>query len=1196
MAKTQYFVLLQLVLLSMTACGGGGNAATEPEEDLKVVDVADRNADLLSLPDLTEDAGGSTDTGFVLDLPTEVPHADFGPACEPGDGCSGDPCKDKSDCLSGWCIEHMGDGICTQSCAEECPAGWSCQDVGTGPDVVSICVSAFANLCKPCSAAADCKSTGADDVCLDYGASGSFCGGACADDVECPWGFTCLEAQTVDGLPTTQCVADAGECPCTARSVELALWTPCASSNEFGQCAGMRVCTEEGLGDCDAGSPQAELCNGLDDDCDGEIDEPDLLEGKYVELCDDGNECTADACFGADGCDAQPLDEGECGDGDACTVGDHCEEGTCVGLPIVCDDNNPCTDESCDGLGGCLSVDNLDACDDGDPCTVADQCAEGLCSGFALECDCTSDEDCDQFEDEDLCNGTLYCDQSQQPFRCEVEAGTVKECPVVDDQCMASACLPGTGECVTAPSNNGFACDDEDACTIGDICQDGGCLSGVAPNCNDGNGCTNDLCDPLQGCTYDDNEEPCNDGNACTGSDQCQGGSCEGGLPLQCDDNNPCTDDWCAPQAGCVHNANQESCDDGNLCTENDVCLNGQCTGGPMTDCTDNNPCTADGCLPEAGCSYTATTTPCTDNDPCTMNDQCLNGVCVSGAQVSCDDGNPCTADSCGDAGICLYVPQEGACDDENACTLVDHCELGKCIYGQIDACDDGEICTTDSCDPLEGCVHSLNEAPCDDADVCTFGDHCHLGECISSSEMICDDGNLCTDDNCNPQIGCQFVANDEACGDDNECTVGDACAKGECMPGPPAQCDDQLFCNGQETCDPAEGCMDGTPPVLDDDIECTVDLCDEESDKVFHAPNHEDCADDEYCNGEEICDLVQGCIDGPDPELDDLVPCTIDFCDEETEEVLHQVDHTECDDGQACTEDVCDPLLDCQNIEIADCGGPHYVLTGEPSPSTVFNTIADTHYYDNNLVNGVWHGPANKIIVGHSYNTGYWSYDASSTNYGQTPTIQVGSYDRMALVPKTGLLFSTTNGHDAPLYNQIYVATIDHETAEVGAFSQVQFSDGFTGKCNLMSNTPDQFLCWDGAVIRQYDTEEDSNVVTHAGNLTLSPTPNDVCSGGCYQGTFAWDGKYYYFTWAGSGSSNRDYQVYNADGTYQGKHTATGGGAISGAYFDWSSGRYSTHDGWGNRTGGNIHSPVPGFMSDDSQSYSPISTAHTLP
>jgi hypothetical protein len=114
---------------------------------------------------------------------------------------------------------------------------------------------------------------------------------------------------------------------------------------------GSTVCA----GDCDDADPQRhpgapELCNGLDDDCDGTADEGG--DG----LCDDANPCSLDACGGSDGCRHDPLADGTpCADGDACTGSATCQAGTCVsGAPLVCDDANVCTTDACDPALGCV--------------------------------------------------------------------------------------------------------------------------------------------------------------------------------------------------------------------------------------------------------------------------------------------------------------------------------------------------------------------------------------------------------------------------------------------------------------------------------------------------------------------------------------------------------------------------------------------------------------------------------------------------------------------------------------------------------------------------------------------------------------------------------------------------------------------------------------------------------------------------
>ncbi len=102
-----------------------------------------------------------------------------------------------------------------------------------------------------------------------------------------------------------------------------------------------------------------------------------------------------------------------------------------------------------------------------------------------------------------------------------------------------------------------------------------------------------------------------------------------------------------------------------------------------------------------------------------------------------CDDGNLCTTDTCLDGFGCSSEPNENDCDDGNLCTENDHCSGGICV-GETKTCDDGNPCTSDSCDPLSGtCVNDPlpNTVSCDDGNFCTIGDHCDgNGHCVAGS------------------------------------------------------------------------------------------------------------------------------------------------------------------------------------------------------------------------------------------------------------------------------------------------------------------------------------------------------------------------------------------------------------------------------------------------------------------------------
>jgi hypothetical protein len=828
----------------------------------------------------------------------------------------------------------MGGGVCTIECGEECPQGFVCRQLlSAAPDVVFVCMSEFSNLCRPCASAADCKSqAGGEDVCVAYGGEGSFCGGACQATQECPWGFSCKSVKTSDGLDTMQCVADAGVCPCTARSIALALWTPCEISNDQGVCSGKRVCGQEGLSACDAPVPAAETCNGLDEDCDGDTDEPVLEQGKLKELCADGNDCTDDLCEGEGGCQHAALSDVECKDGNTCTVADHCDAGVCVGKAVDCDDKNACTDDTCDEAGGCINAANTDLCDDGDPCTVADQCAEGQCIGYAVSCDCAVDADCAPLEDGDVCNGTLTCDDSVVPFQCAVDQATVKNCQEpagVDAPCLVATCDPVTGVCGFGPAHEGGGCDDGSACTVNDVCVAGKCAAGPAANCNDGNLCTDDVCDPVTGCQHFPNAKACTDGDVCTTGDICQEGQCTSTGYLDCDDGNVCTDDACLALTGCAHAPNALPCDDGNACTEGDACVDGQCKGKTQAMCDDGNPCTADTCVAGSGCVHDAVSGPCSDGDACTVGDQCGNGVCVPGAAMECGDANPCTDDACV-SGVCKHTPNAAACDDGNACTLGDYCAGGACKYKTVEDCSDNNVCTTDGCDPGDGCFYLLNTVACDDGSACTVADACKGGQCAGGKLLACDDGNPCTDDSCDPKSGCVHVNNKQSCDDGNACTTGETCSAGKCVAKTPVSCDDGNVCT-TDSCLPDSGCL--------------------------HADNTNPCDDLNLCTNGDVC-AAGSCVPGPAITCNDGNECTDDSCDPalgcqyapavsacDDGSVCTSGDACKdglcvpgpviaCTDGNGCTDDSCDPALGCQFL-------PNAAACNDGDPCTVTDTCA---------------------------------------------------------------------------------------------------------------------------------------------------------------------------------------------------------------------------------------------------------------
>ena len=924
-------IVLGSLLAFLLACSGNSGVVVEADAAPDTGVAPDGLVpDIESIPDLP---GGDTS----VQPPDEI--LDFGPGldekteplCEAGEGCFLDPCGENSDCQSGWCVEHMGESVCTIECAEECPPGWGCKQIGGGPDLSFVCVSNVSNLCKPCAETSDCQSPGgAQDVCLQYSVEGSFCGAACLEDNDCPWGFSCLTTGTVDGVDTLQCLADAGSCPCTGKSVALSLWTPCSRANEFGTCSGKRTCTEDGLGDCDALTPASEVCNGVDDDCDGVVD-VDAANGRTGdEMCEDDNPCTVDSCEGEAGCQFKVLNEGECLDGDACTIGDHCESGVCVGMGIQCDDLDPCTDDDCDGLGGCSHTINEADCDDDDPCTVADRCTDGACLGVMVPCDCLETLDCGALEDGDLCNGLLYCDQADWPYECKVDEETLIECPEptgLDSPCLASACEASTGACSVVPTHEGAPCDDGDPCTLADSCVEGTCTGGPTPICKDDNPCTDDGCEEGVGCVFTDNEEPCTDGDVCTTQDTCADGQCGGGLALECDDGNFCNgDETCDSDVGCQA-GEPLKCSDDDLCNGMEFCFPPEgCLPGLPLVCSDGDPCNGEeACDAAAGCQSGGPLI-CSDGDLCNGLETCEEGVgCQPGQFLDCDDQDVCTDDSCDGAEGCIHVHNEEDCDDGNACTVGDKCATGACVYGGLLNCDDDNPCTNDSCDPATGCIHLLNTAPCNDGDLCTVNDACDLGECVGQGSLVCGDGNPCTEDTCDSQLGCQFDPQEGGCDDGNACTEDDQCLSGFCVGQTPVFCDDGKQCTA-DSCLPATGCQHEIQEgACSDGNACTVgDLC---GNGECVSGSAAECSDDNVCTLDE-CDAQSGCTNVPQAgNCDDGSACTKnDIC---ADGQCGGIPVT-CNDDDVCTEDSCDPETGCVHTPATPCCGNGEVEDGE--------------------------------------------------------------------------------------------------------------------------------------------------------------------------------------------------------------------------------------------------------------------------
>ena len=603
-----HLVEMLLTLLALFAVGCVQDRKLEPsdsapggEGDLGRVEALDSAADLADVADL--------EVVCVADCE--------GKECG-DDGCGGscgEPCDDglactTDACVGGSCSQELQPYFCTvggacvpegaedplNPCGEcrsvDSPEGWSAiedgMECGAGEVCFNgVCCNRDANcqgkecgddlcggVCGECPQHHDCTGNGICEADCEHYCAGKECGTASPGD-ECDCGkcedpaHQCMDAICTQDNKCQDVPASGGNCDDG---------NPCTESDECdsGECVGDLLPPEElEPGECLCSS--TEDCEPLEDGnvCNGTLycdteGEPKVckVDPSTVLTCNDDNPCTDDTCSHSEGSLYTPDDGNDCADELYCNGVEHCVSGACFpGSEPDCNDNNECTDDECDEqMGTCVHLPQ-----NGAPCESGLLCKEGTC------------------DTEGACVGTL------KPSFCLIDG----VCHTNSEKHTQNPCL----ECQAGVNSGGWSnvAQGTPCGQAGWVCHEGTCCQ---PDCA-GKNCGENGCGGTCG--------------ECVGGVDCVAGVCQTGCAPVCAEPY-----WvCTDPADCQGVRIEEACI-ASECVEAQVPDDSGCASGLVLGCS---PFATGVCTGEV-----EQTLPASCPGTCADDSQCGGDVCLEGA------------------------------------------------------------------------------------------------------------------------------------------------------------------------------------------------------------------------------------------------------------------------------------------------------------------------------------------------------------------------------------------------------------------------------------------------------------------------------------------------------------------------------------------------------------------------------------